>query len=160
IEFVIKGGKYLMKKVAIITSGGAGSGINSAIEMISRENLIDLYGFHDGFKGILNNDLVHLTKQYCQHNSLNGTQFVGTARTDAMNNKTSRQRTHNVVGETNCSYLNPCGGAGPHVAALPVGEDRLASTYSRKAVEHAVIDGLHTIGFGTALTRLKQTADV
>lgn len=64
-----------MKKVAIITSGGDGSGINSAIEMISRENMIDLYGFHDGFKGILNNDLVHLTNQYCQHNSLNGKQL-------------------------------------------------------------------------------------
>lgn len=146
-----------MKKVAIITSGGDGSGINSAIEMISRENMIDLYGFHDGFKGILNNDLVHLTNQYCQHNSLNGKQFVRTARTDAIYNKKNRQRIKNILDNNNFSYLIICGGNGSQKAAKLLFEEGIKTIFIPMTVDNDVKDSEYTIGFDTALNRINQT---
>ncbi len=69
-----------MRRVALITSGGDGAGINSMIEMLSRNKEIDLYGFHDGYDGILANQPIHLTQANCENHSLDGTHFLRTAR--------------------------------------------------------------------------------
>lgn len=69
-----------MTKVAIITSGGDGSGVNAAIEMIAKDKKIELYGFHEGFDGILKNQPIPLTLENCQNYSLDGKQIIRTSR--------------------------------------------------------------------------------
>ena len=55
----------MIKKVAILANGGDVSGFNAVIRAIIKtaENKnIECYGFIDGFRGLLKNDIIHFAK--------------------------------------------------------------------------------------------------
>ena len=55
----------MLKKVAILANGGDVSGFNAVIRAIiktAESNGIECYGYIDGYRGILNNDFVRLSK--------------------------------------------------------------------------------------------------
>jgi len=52
------------RRIALITSGGDASGMNAAVRAVTRYaiyNDLEVYGFYEGFKGLINNDFEVLT---------------------------------------------------------------------------------------------------
>ena len=55
----------MLKKVAILTNGGDVAGFNAVIRAIvktAEENDIECYGFVDGYRGLLNLSLIHISE--------------------------------------------------------------------------------------------------
>ena len=53
----------MLKKVAILANGGDVSGFNAVIRAIiktAENNKVECYGFIDGYRGLLNNDIIRL----------------------------------------------------------------------------------------------------
>lgn len=143
-----------MKKVAIITSGGDGAGINAAIEMISREDKIDLYGFHDSFNGILRNKPIHLSKQYCQNYSLDGKQIIRTARSEVLFDVEGRKYIKRKLEEYGFDYLVICGGDGSQKAAKILNHEGINTLFIPMTIDNDVTGSDYSIGFDTALNRV------
>jgi 6-phosphofructokinase 1 len=68
----LKGGKDMIKKVAILANGGDVSGFNAVIRAIiktAENNNVECYGFIDGYRGLLNNNYVRLSTYNSQNAS-------------------------------------------------------------------------------------------
>lgn len=145
-----------MKKIAIITSGGDGSGINSAIEMISRGKLIDLYGFHGGYDGILSSQPVHLTQEYCENRALDGTHLIRTARSTLPYTKEGRGKLHHKLNLEGYEFLIVCGGNGSQKAANLLNAEGTKTIFIPMTVDNDVNGSDYSIGYDTALNRIQE----
>ncbi|MFD1415037.1 6-phosphofructokinase [Oceanobacillus jeddahense] len=143
-----------MHRVALITSGGDGAGINSMIEMLARYEGIDLYGFHDGYDGILVNQPIHLTQTHCANHSLDGAHFLRTARSKLPFTKDGRQKIIQSLVEQEFECLIVCGGSGSQIAAKQIHEEGMNTLFIPMTVDNDVIGTDYTIGYDTALNHI------
>ncbi|MCK0470106.1 6-phosphofructokinase [Halalkalibacter sp. APA_J-10(15)] len=143
-----------MKKVAIITSGGDGAGINSTIEMISRSRSIDLYGFNGGYDGILHDAPVHLTREYCENRSLDGVHLIRTSRSKLPYTKEGRDQLHRKLHADGYECLIVCGGNGSQQAAHLLNSEGTNTIFIPMTVDNDVNGSDYSVGFDTALNRV------
>ncbi|SFL59998.1 6-phosphofructokinase 1 [Gracilibacillus orientalis] len=143
-----------MKKVALITSGGDGAGINSTIDMISNNHNIDLYGFHGGYNGILTNDPIHLTPQYGENKVLDGIHYVQTGRSDLPYTQVGRDKLHRKLKSDGFDCLIVCGGNGSQKAAQLLHDEGTNTIFVPMTVDNDIIGSDYSIGFDTALNKL------
>ncbi|MFC3419343.1 6-phosphofructokinase [Salinicoccus hispanicus] len=143
-----------MNKTAIICSGGDGSGINSVIDVISKNANIDLYGFDNSFDGIIHSKPIQLTRDHCSHHSLDGKQLILTSRSKAPYTKEGRQLIQKKLQENNFEYLIVCGGNGSKKAATLLEEDGVKTIFIPMTVDNDVGGSEYSIGFDTALNRV------
>ncbi|WP_163537464.1 ATP-dependent 6-phosphofructokinase [Gracilibacillus sp. YIM 98692] len=143
-----------MKKAALITSGGDGAGINSAIEMISRCKGIDLYGFDGGYDGILQHEPIHLTSAYCENRALDGRHIVRTARSKLPYSKEGRDKLHQKLRSDGFEYLIVCGGNGSQKAAQLLNTEGTKTIFLPMTVDNDVNGTDYTIGYDTALNQI------
>lgn len=143
-----------MKKVALITSGGDGSGINAAIEIMSREKSIDLYGFNGGFDGILDNQSIHLTRELCENHSLDGKHLIKTSRSKLPFTKEGRSKLQEKLLMDNFEYLIICGGNGSLKAAQLLNLEGTKTLFIPMTIDNDINGSDYTIGFDTALNRI------
>lgn len=146
-----------MTKVAIITSGGDGSGVNAAIEMIAKDKKIELYGFHEGFDGILKNQPIPLTLENCQNYSLDGKQIIRTSRSKLPYEKEGRKKIHEHLKSFGFDYLLIFGGNGSQKAAKLMNSEGTKTIFIPMTVDNDVDGSEYSIGFDTALNRIIGT---
>ncbi|WP_208586093.1 6-phosphofructokinase [Gracilibacillus suaedae] len=143
-----------MKKVALITSGGDGAGINSTIEMIAKNTHIDLYGFHGGYSGILSNDPIHLTEEYCENRALDGIHLVKTGRSKLPFSKEGREQLDRRLEAEGFECLVVCGGNGSQKAAQLLYREGTNTIFVPMTVDNDVNNSDYSIGFDTALNKI------
>lgn len=143
-----------MHRVALITSGGDGAGINSMFEMLARNKEIDLYGFHDGYDGILTNQPIPLTQANCENRSLDGAHFLRTARSKLPYTQDGRQKIIQALLEQEFECLVVCGGSGSQIAAKRIHEEGMNTLFIPMTVDNDVIGTDYTIGYDTALNQI------
>jgi 6-phosphofructokinase len=143
-----------MIKVAVITSGGDGSGINAAIAMLARDEQIDLYGFHNSFDGIMREEPIHLTQKYCENRSLDGKQLVKTARSQLLYKEADRKKIHNKIKEYGFEYLVICGGDGSKQAAKLMNSEGTKTLFVPMTIDNDICGSEYSIGFDTALNNI------
>jgi len=57
------------RRIALITSGGDASGMNAVVRAVTRYaiyNDLEVYGFYEGFKGLINNDFWVIFSNYIE----------------------------------------------------------------------------------------------
>jgi 6-phosphofructokinase len=145
-----------MIKVAIITSGGDGAGINAALEILSRNKEIDLYGFSGGYDGILTNSPIHLTPSYCENRSLDGRHMILTSRSKLPYTKEGREKLHKKLKEDGYEYLIVCGGNGSQRAAHLLHAEGTKTIFIPMTVDNDVGGTDYTIGYDTALNYINE----
>lgn len=143
-----------MKKVALITSGGDGAGINSTIYMLANHQQINLYGFHGGYNGILSNDPIHLTPQFVDNKSLDGIHYIQTGRSNLPYTQEGRERLHRKLKTEGFDCLVVCGGNGSQKAAQLLHQEGTNTIFVPMTVDNDVMSSDYSIGFDTALNKL------
>ncbi|UOQ83643.1 6-phosphofructokinase [Gracilibacillus salinarum] len=143
-----------MKKVALITSGGDGAGINATIEMMANHPHIDLYGFSGGYNGISINEPIHLTPQFVENKSLAGIHYVQTGRSDLPYTQEGRDKLHRKLKAEGFECLTVCGGNGSQKAAQLLHKEGTNTIFIPMTVDNDVIGSDYSIGFDTALNKL------
>ncbi|WP_276705401.1 6-phosphofructokinase [Caldibacillus debilis] len=143
-----------MVKVAVITSGGDGSGVNAAITMISKDKNINLFGFHDGFDGILKNDPIPLKMANIQHYNLDGKQILRTSRSKLPYTKEGREKIQKRLKSYGFEYLLIFGGNGSQKAAKLMNKEGTKILFIPMTIDNDVEGSEYSIGFDTALNRI------
>lgn len=143
-----------MIKAAVIFSGGDGSGVNAAIETIVKDREIKLYGFHDGFNGILYNEPIPLTQSICQNRILDGKQILRTSRSKIPLTKEGRKRIKEKIADYNFDYLVIFGGNGSQQAAKLLNNEGIKTFFAPMTIDNDVCGSDYSIGFDTALNRV------
>lgn len=72
-----------MQKIAVLTSGGDGPGLNACIRAVTRQALsqgVEVYGVHWGYRGLVNDEIEKLTSRDVGGIMTRGGTFLGTAR--------------------------------------------------------------------------------
>ena len=145
-----------MKKIGVLTSGGDSQGMNAAIYATVRYGLqhgFEVYGIRNGYKGLLNDDIIKLTAKSVEGIAHRGGTMLGTARCLEMKTVEGQQRAVATLAKHGIEGLVVIGGDGSFAGAKT-----LSTQYGIKTIgipgtidnDLAYTD--YTLGFDTAVT--------
>lgn len=117
-----------MKKILVLTSGGDAPGMNTAIRGVVREasfNDIQVYAAHDGFRGLVEGNILPLTNQDIAGTLQLGGTILGTARYPRFQEKPYQMKAYQNLQHRDIDGLVVIGGngslAGAHALHLETG---------------------------------------
>jgi len=106
----------LKKAIAVVTSGGDSPGMNAAARAVVRTALyegVDVYGVHNGYSGMVHDDIEQLTSRSVSDLIQRGGTFLGTARSKTFMTPEGRKTAYENLRKRNIEGLVIIGGDGP-----------------------------------------------
>lgn len=150
-----------VKKIAVITSGGEGPGINHAIQQFCFEDWLEVWGFHGGFDGILEEKGILITKEVCEKTAISGKQIVRSARSKKTFSKEGRQEIITALKKMEMNCLIVCGGNGSLEGAKLLAEEGFPTIFIPMSVDNDIDYTEYSIGYNTTLNEfIKLIQDI
>ncbi|QIW16307.1 6-phosphofructokinase [Pasteurellaceae bacterium RH1A] len=145
----------MIKKIAVLTSGGDAPGMNAAIRGVVRAALsegIEVYGVQDGYYGLCN-DLVKKLERYSVSEIINrGGTFLGSARFPEFKNPEVRKQAVETLKKYAIDALVVIGGDGSYMGAKLLTEEfGYPCIGIPGTIDNDVAGTDYTIGYQTAL---------
>jgi 6-phosphofructokinase 1 len=110
-----------MKRIAVLTSGGDGPGLNPCIRAVTRMALhlgAEVFGVRRGYSGLIVNDLVELDARAVGGIIGQGGTFLGTARCPEFKEESGRREALRCLNQKGIEGLVVIGGNGSLTGAL------------------------------------------
>lgn len=165
------GGKFMSKKIAILTSGGDCPGLNAAIRGVAKASYglmpnIDIYGVENGFLGLINGQLtIQKESDFSGILTLGGTIF-GTHRISYKDVLASVGTTHDLLEKMIKNYkfysldcLVCLGGNGTYKIAKLLVEHGLNVICLPKTIDNDIFGTEISFGFQTAVSIASEVLD-
>lgn len=152
----------MIKKIAVLTSGGDAPGMNAAIRGVVRTALgegLEIFGIKDGYLGLYENR-IKLLDRYSVSDVINcGGTFLGSARfpefaDDAVREKARENLKHHAI-----DALVVIGGDGSYMGAKRLTEEGCPCIGIPGTIDNDVAGTDYTIGFFTALSTVVESID-
>lgn len=108
------------RKIAVLTSGGDGPGMNAAIRAVVRSALhhnIEVMGVMRGYQGLIDNDLIPLTHRAVSNILSRGGTILKTARAPEFREESGMQKAMEVLKSHQIEALIVIGGDGSYKGA-------------------------------------------
>ncbi len=159
-----------MARIGLLTGGGDCPGLNPVIRGIVRKGIDhhghEIFGFRKGWKGVLDNDAIELTRENTSGILHRGGTILGTSRTNVYKTENGEQRVLASLKERGIDVLIPIGGDD----TLGVARKLFAAGFPTVGVPKTIDNDLNatdfTFGFMTAvqiateaINRLHSTAE-
>ena len=151
-----------MLRIGMLTSGGDCQALNAAMRgvvkgLVSKRDDVEIYGFQDGYKGLIYSNFKMLTsKDFSGILTLGGT-ILGTSRQpfklmrvpdkDGIDKVEAMKHTYHKL---NLDCLVILGGNGTHKSANMLREEGLNVVTLPKTIDNDLVNTDHTPGFGSA----------
>lgn len=152
----------MLKRIAVLTSGGDSPGMNAAIRAAVRTaiyNKIDVYGIKRGYAGLLEKDFVPLDLGSVGGILQRGGTILETARSEKFKTEEGLQLAVNNLREEKIDGLVVIGGDGSFRGALALFERGVPVVGVPATIDND-IGGTHfTIGFDTAVNTVIEALD-
>ena len=110
-----------MKKIAVLTSGGDGPGLNAAIRAVTRQAIsrgVEVYGVSWGYSGLLQKEIRELSSRDVGGIMGRGGTFLGTARCPEFKDLNVRRKAIRHMNQIGIEGLVVIGGNGSLAGAL------------------------------------------
>jgi 6-phosphofructokinase 1 len=158
-------------KIGILTSGGDAPGLNAVIRGIVYTGLQtgaceEFVGFRNGWKGVVDGDVMPLGRNEIKGISKQGGTILGTSRTNPFENNGGPDRIRAVMAEFGIDALIAIGGEGTLAAAKRLTDAGIPVVGVPKTVDNDLSATDYTFGFDTAvgiatdaMDRLRTTGD-
>jgi ATP-dependent phosphofructokinase / diphosphate-dependent phosphofructokinase len=158
-------------KIGILTSGGDAPGLNAVIRGIVYTGIQtgkckDFIGFRDGWRGVVENDVMPLTRNDIKGISKQGGTIIGTSRTNPFDAGGGVDRINEVMAENGVDAIIAIGGEGTLAAAKRLTDAGIKIVGVPKTVDNDLDATDYTFGFDTAvqiateaMDRLRTTGD-
>jgi ATP-dependent phosphofructokinase / diphosphate-dependent phosphofructokinase len=158
-------------KIGILTSGGDAPGLNAVIRGIVYTGIAtgkckDFIGFRDGWRGVVENDVMQLTRHDIKGISKQGGTILGTSRTNPFDAGGGVDRITEVMAENGVDAIIAIGGEGTLAAAKRLTDAGINIVGVPKTVDNDLDATDYTFGFDTAvqiateaMDRLRTTGD-
>ncbi|MFP5364492.1 MAG: 6-phosphofructokinase [Thermoleophilia bacterium] len=159
-----------MARIGLLTGGGDCPGLNPVIRGVVRKGIDhyghEIFGFRKGWRGVLENDAIELTRENTSGILHKGGTILGTSRTNVYKTENGEQRVLASLKERGIDVLIPIGGDD----TLGVARRLFAAGFPTVGVPKTIDNDLNatdfTFGFQTAvqiatdaIDRLHSTAE-
>lgn len=158
-------------RFGILTSGGDCPGLNATIRAIvlkgSKHYNAEFVGFIDGWRGLIENEYVQLTRSKVRGLNKQGGTILGTSRVSVYRDKNGPEIAKNVVKKLNINGIIAIGGEGTIAGAARLANDTgINILCAPKTIDNDIAAGDYTFGFDTAvniateaMNRLRTTGE-
>jgi len=143
-----------VKRIGILTSGGDASGMNAAIRAAVRYAIyekVEIYGFYEGFKGLVANNFKVLTNNSVGGIIDRGGTFLYTARSETFKTKEGLLKARKNLEEDLIDALIIIGGDGSFRGARDLNELGVNVVGIPATIDNDIYGTDFSLGFDTAL---------
>jgi ATP-dependent phosphofructokinase / diphosphate-dependent phosphofructokinase len=150
-------------RVGVLTGGGDCPGLNAAIRAVVRKAEVthgdQLIGFRNGWRGVMEDDLIHLDVQRCRGILPRGGTILGTSRSNPFKVEGGVDRVEASVARHGLDAIVAMGGEGTLSAARRLAALGLPIVAIPKTIDNDVNGTDVTIGFNTAVEVAAEAID-
>lgn len=143
-----------LKKIGVLTSGGDSPGMNAAIRAVVRRAIskdIEVIGFRQGFRGLINNDFTELKSSTVGGIIDKGGTFLGTARSEKFKTEEGLEASAKNIKDADLDGLIVIGGEGSFRGAEALSKKGIKTVGIPATIDNDVSGSDYCIGFDTAL---------
>jgi len=144
----------MIKRIAILTSGGDSPGMNAAVRSIVRTAIhydIEVYGIKRGYQGLIEGDLIKMDTRSVSDILDRGGTMLLTARSEAFMTEEGFGRALDVLKEYSIDGLVVIGGNGSMRGAKDLSDSGVAAIGIPGTIDNDLPYTDFTIGFDTAV---------
>lgn len=144
----------MIKKLAVLTSGGDAPGMNAAIRGVVRTALvygIETYGVKDGYLGLYENNIRKLERSSVSDVINRGGTFLGSARFPEFKLDSSRQKAIENLRSHDIDALVVIGGDGSYMGAMKLTQEGFPCVCIPGTIDNDIQGTDYTVGYYTAL---------
>jgi len=152
-----------LKNIGVLTSGGDSPGMNAALRAIVNEAQvyeIDVYGFYEGYIGLINNNYKIIKPIDVQDIIRWGGSILDSSRCSDFYNKPGRDKAFTTCSNLNIEGLIIIGGNGSITGALEFsGENDIKIIGLPGTIDNDIAGSEYSIGFDTAVNTATDAID-
>ena len=153
----------MIKKIAVLTSGGDAPGMNAAIRAVVRAGVsegVEGYGIYDGYYGLYHNNIKQLTRYSVSDIINRGGTCLGSARFPEFKNPEVRAKCADILRSHGIDALVVIGGDGSYMGAKLLTEEHgFPCVGIPGTIDNDVAGTDYTIGYQTALQTAVEAID-
>jgi 6-phosphofructokinase 1 len=150
-------------KIGVLTSGGDAPGMNAAIRAITRAALFEnkeVAGIRRGYQGLIDDDIIPLTKYDVSGILGQGGTILKTARCKEFHTREGRQRAYDVLKAHSIDALIVIGGDGSFKGAAAFAQEHDIPVIGIPGtIDNDIYGTEYTIGYDTALNTVVEAVD-
>jgi 6-phosphofructokinase 1 len=151
-----------MKRIAVLTSGGDGPGLNSCIRAVTRRALkegVDVFGVRWGYQGLIQNDITQLDSRDVGGILGKGGTFLGTARCPEFKDVKVRRKAIRHMNQHGIEGLVVIGGNGSLTGALKLHEMEFPAIGVPASIDNDINGTGIAVGVDTTLNTILEAID-
>ncbi|MBR3203929.1 MAG: ATP-dependent 6-phosphofructokinase, partial [Solobacterium sp.] len=152
----------MVRKIGILTSGGDAPGMNAAIRGVTRvalNNGLEVYGIHDGYKGLLEGNMVSMNRHSVSDILSRGGTILGSARLPEFKDQAIQDACVQNLKDNGIDALVVIGGDGSYRGALALTGKGINCIGLPGTIDNDIPGTDYTIGFDTALHTCVECVD-
>lgn len=152
----------MIKRIAVLTSGGDAPGMNAAIRVCIRAGLFygkEMYVVYDGYKGLVEGDIHQVTKDFTSDIINRGGTVIRTSRLPEFKNPDVVAKAVQNLKDYEIDALIGIGGDGTYKGLLSLAKQGVKVIGIPGTIDNDVASTDETIGFSTALNTICDCVD-
>lgn len=152
----------LIKKIAVLTSGGDAPGMNNALRAIvknANNNNIEVFFIYEGYKGIIQRNIKNAKEVDVDKYIAKGGTFIYSARYPEFKKPEVRLEAKIILEELEIDALVVIGGDGSYMGAQLLHEIGVPTIALPGTIDNDIASSDFTIGYDTALNTIVNAVD-
>ena len=152
----------MIKRIAVLTSGGDAPGMNAAVRAVIRAGLfhgIDMYVVYDGLRGLVEGQIKQVDKDFTQDIINRGGTIIRSARLPEFKDPKIVKRAANILQDFEIDALVGIGGDGTFRGLNDLAKYGIKVVGIPGTIDNDVGSTEQTIGFSTALNTICGCVD-
>lgn len=153
----------IIKKIAVLTSGGDSPGMNAAIRSVARTcayHNIQCVGVYRGYEGLIEGDFKDMNARSVKGIINKGGTILKSARSSEFRTIEGRQKAHQMLLDAEIDGLVAIGGDGTFTGAMIFNQEFDFPVIGIPGtIDNDIVGTTHTLGFDTALNTVVDAID-
>lgn len=151
-----------MRKIGVLTGGGDCPGLNAVIRAVVRASMQydwDIIGIKNGWKGLIEGDIILLTDYSVSGILPKGGTIIGTSRTNPFKNPEGYQKVEDNIKKFGLDAIVAIGGDDTLSVALKLHQKGIPVVGVPKTIDNDLSGTDYTFGFDTAVSIVTEAID-
>lgn len=152
----------MLKKIAVLTSGGDAPGMNAAVRAVAREAIccgIEPYGVERGYNGLINGELFPMTIRSVTNTINRGGTVLYTARSPEFCTEEGMQKAIKTCRDNGIEGVVVIGGDGSFRGAQDLSRRGIPCVGIPGTIDNDIACSDYTIGYDTAMNTCMELVD-
>lgn len=152
----------MVRKIAVLTSGGDAPGMNAAVRCVIRAGLYygkEMYVIYDGYRGLVNGDIAQVNKDFTQDIINRGGTIIRSARLPEFKEEEVVQKAVKVLEDFDIDAVIGIGGDGTYKGLGALARHGIKVVGVPGTIDNDIGSTDETIGFDTALNTICECVD-